>query len=359
MRLRLNSISGKTKLPDKKVVSLVSTILSPFLVPWKRRLETLAVMGFIFMWVILPIMDLWVPFHVLFNTRWWFLVPLYAVWFYYDFDTPKKASRRWNWARRHVFWKYFANYFPLRLIKTAELPPDRNYIIGSHPHGMFSVGGFTAMSTNATGFEDKFPGIKSHIMTLNGQFYFPFRREFGIVLGGIEVSKESLEYTLTKCGKGRACAIVVGGATEALDAHPNKNVLTIKNRRGFCRYALKYGADLVPMYNFGENDLYEQYENPKGSRLRAVQERIKDIFGLCPPLLRGRSIFNQYIIGLLPFRKPVTTVIGKPIRVTQTDEPTNEQVDELHAKYCEALYDLFEEYKHLHSIPPDTHLIFQ
>ncbi|EFP11131.1 hypothetical protein CRE_31175 [Caenorhabditis remanei] len=248
------------------------------------------------MWVILPIMDLWVPFHILFNTRWWFLVPLYAIWFYYDFDTPRRASRRWNWARRHVFWKYFASYFPLRLIKTAELSPDRNYIIGSHPHGMFSIGGFMAMSTNATGFEDKFPGIKSHIMTLNGQFYFPLRREFEIMLGGIEVSKESLEYTLTKCGKGRACAIV---------------------------------------------------------------EKIKTLFGFCLPSLRGRSIFNQYIIGLLPFRKPVTTVVGRPIRVTQTDEPTNEQVDELHAKYCESLYDLFEEYKHLHSIPPDTHLIFQ
>lgn len=57
MRLRLNSISGKTKLPDKKVIS---TLFAPISVPWKRRLETVAVMGFIFMWVILPIMDLWV-----------------------------------------------------------------------------------------------------------------------------------------------------------------------------------------------------------------------------------------------------------------------------------------------------------
>lgn len=238
---------------------------------------------------------------------------------------------------------------------------------------MFSIGAFIAMSTNATGFEDKFPGIKSHIMTLNGQFYFPLRREFGIMLGGIEVSKESLEYALTKAGKGRACAIVVGGATEALDAHPNKHTLTLKARRGFCKYALMYGADLVPMYNFGENDLYEQYENPIGSRLRTVQEKIKTIFGLCPPLLRGRSIFNQYIIGLLPFRKPVTSVIGSPIRfvnfrkrhrtfhfrVTQNENPSAEEIDELHAKYCDALYNLFEDYKHLHCIPPETHLIFQ
>ncbi|EGT58437.1 hypothetical protein CAEBREN_32688, partial [Caenorhabditis brenneri] len=95
MRLRLNSISGKTKLPEKEVYSLLSTILSVLLVPWKRRLETLAVMGFIFMWVILPIMDLWVPFHILFNTRWCSLFHSMLPGFYYDFEPPKKLHCRW------------------------------------------------------------------------------------------------------------------------------------------------------------------------------------------------------------------------------------------------------------------------
>ena len=64
---------------------------------------------------------------------------------------------------------------------------------------------------------------------------------------------------------------MIGGATEALDARPNCYDVNILSRRGFCRYAIEYGADLVPMYNFGENDVFEQMYNPKGSYLRDVQ----------------------------------------------------------------------------------------
>ena len=95
--------------------------------------------------------------------------------------------------------------------------------------------------------------------------------------------------------------IVIGGAAEALDAKPGIYDLCLKSRRGFCEYALKYGygldhirfsrttgtnricsfgkctrlfsADLVPMFNFGENDLYEQYGDGKNGALRAVQVR--------------------------------------------------------------------------------------
>ncbi|CAB3396998.1 unnamed protein product [Caenorhabditis bovis] len=357
MRLRLNSRSQKPGLSES--ASLLSTIFRPINVPWKRWLETLAVMFFIFMWVILPIMMTWIPLYVLFVSRWWFLVPLYAAWFYYDFRTPRKGSRPWKWLRNHVVWRYFADYFPLRLVKTAELSPERNYIIGSHPHGMFSVGAYTSFCTNATGFEEKFPGITPTILTLNGQFYFPLRREFGMLVGGTESSKESLQYSLTTPGKGKACAIVVGGALEALEARPNNFTLVLKKRKGFCKYALMHGADLVPMYHFGENDLYEQYENPKGSRLRTIQEKILRVWGLCPPMLRGRSIFNQYLIGLMPFRRPVTSVMGKPIRVTKVENPSDEQINELHSKYCQALMKLFDDYKHLHSIPKDVHLTIE
>lgn len=52
-----------------------------------------------------------------------------------------------------------------------------------HPHGVLSVAAFTHLCTNATDFSDIFPGLQSTLLTLNGQFWFPFRREFGIALG--------------------------------------------------------------------------------------------------------------------------------------------------------------------------------
>lgn len=79
-----------------------------------------------------------------------------------------------------------------------------------------------------------------------------------MLYGFIDCSKESIEYLLTKMGKGRAAVLVVGGAEEALEAHPGHSTLTLAKRKGFVREALKTGAHLVPIYSFGENDIYEQ-----------------------------------------------------------------------------------------------------
>ena len=42
---------------------------------------------------------------------------------------------------------------------------------------------------------------------------------------------------------------------------------------------------------------------------------------------------------------PVLTVIGEPFVVRQRDEPSHEEVDEAHAKFCDAMRALFEAHK--------------
>ncbi|KAK6019390.1 diacylglycerol acyltransferase, partial [Ostertagia ostertagi] len=327
----------------------------PLIVPSKSRLETLAVVHFMFLWINITIISTWVdklkiiishlfplsnqniplqlPFYILFFTRFWWVMVLYFSWTYYDFDRPRRG------------------------------------IAISHPHGVLSIGAFTAMVTSGTGFPDMFPGLKSTILTLNGQFWFPFPKGYlALVLVRAEaVLRKSLEYLYKSLVKGRAIAIVLGGATEALDAHPGTHDLNLSSRRGFCRYALKYGADLVPMYHFGENDVFDRWEGYTRVSLRRnsgnfvtysgpdIETWIKNKFGFCPPLVKGRGIFN-YSLGMLPHRRPITTVIGAPIKVTQTENPTEQEIDVLHAKYCRALVDLFEQHKSLHDIPKDVHL---
>ncbi|KAF7634556.1 Diacylglycerol acyltransferase [Meloidogyne graminicola] len=208
---------------------------------------------------------------------------------FYDFETPARGSRNWSWYKNSSIWEYFASYFPLKLVKTSELPTDRNYIMGCHPHGILSIGAFTHLSTSATGFSEKFPGIKSNILTLNGQFWFPFRREIGIGLGGVECSSKSLKFLLKNPKGGALAGIVIGGAEELLDAKPGNFDLNILGRLGFCRIALETGASLVPSFSFGENDVYDQYTYPRDSRPRKIQRFIKKCFGVCFPLLFGYS----------------------------------------------------------------------
>lgn len=66
-------------------------------------------------------------------------------------------------------------------------------------------------------------------------------------------------------------------------------------------------AHLVPVFSFGENEVYDQVENPRGTWLRWLQENLQKIMGVSLPLFHARGIF-QYSFGLMPYRKPINTV---------------------------------------------------
>jgi len=68
------------------------------------------------------------------------------------------------------------------------------------------------------------------------------------------VSRKSCINILAQ-GPGSAITIVVGGAAESLYAHPGTNDLTLKKRLGFIKVAIREGAQLVPVFSFGENDV--------------------------------------------------------------------------------------------------------
>lgn len=175
--------------------------------------------------------------------------------------------------------------------------------------------------------------------------------------GCIDVSKESITWCLNQPKKGNAVVIVVGGAQEALDAHPGHYNLTIKRRKGFVKLAIRNGAHLVPIFSFGENDLYYQIDNPEGSKLRKFQDWLKGMLGFSSPAFRGRGIFN-YSLGILPFRKPINTVVGAPIPVEKCEEPTTDQINHYHQKYLEGLTTIFEDNKKKFGLEDDAHLNF-
>ncbi|KAI6176514.1 Acyltransferase [Aphelenchoides bicaudatus] len=317
--------------------------------------QLLAVAIHVFLWIVLPLISFWLPGYILLCTRFWPLMIFYAIWYVYDFKTPARGSRNWAFLKGSRIWKHFANYFPIKIVKTADLPSDRNYILGCHPHGVLSIGAFTHLCTEGTDFAKHFPGLEPNLLTLNGQFWFPFRREIGIGLGGVESSPRSLEYLLRSRKAGRIVGIVIGGAEEALDAHQGKNILNLRNRRGFCKFALRYGASLVPSYSFGENDVFNQSGNNRETGLRAIQRRIKKLFGFCPPLFSGSGLFSAKF-GLMPKRHPITTVFGAPIHVKKSYNPSEKELDQLHKRYTDSLIALFEEHKISMGLAADAQL---
>ncbi|XP_063298524.1 2-acylglycerol O-acyltransferase 1 isoform X1 [Pelobates fuscus] len=329
---------------------------APLNIPFARRLQTAAVLQWVFSFLLLAQCCVGI-FIMLVLTRFWLFVSLYVLWLYLDWETPQAGGRRVQWVRNWSVWRFFKDYFPIKLVKTADLDPQYNYLLGFHPHGVLVAGAFSNFCTNYTGFSELFPGLTPYLHILPFWFRCPFFREYAMSVGLVSASKKSVNYVLSKENGGSAAVIVIGGAEESLDAHPGNLTLHILKRKGFIKIAMKRGAHLVPIFSFGENELYHQVSNPKGSWLREIQERMQKIMGFAMPLFHARGVF-QYNFGVVPYRMPIHTVVGRPIPVTQVSNPTEEDIEALHKRYLSALQELFEENKEKYGIPEHKSLIF-
>ncbi|KAM5267431.1 2-acylglycerol O-acyltransferase 1 isoform 2-T2 [Hipposideros larvatus] len=330
---------------------------APLNIPLARRLQTAAVLQWVLSFLLLAEVCIGILLILIIYNYWFLYIP-YLTWLYFDWRTPEEGGRRSNWVRSWTVWRYFNDYFPIHLIKTGDLDPSHNYIFGFHPHGVFVAGAFGNFCTNYSNFSKLFPGFTAYLHVLPIWFRCPLFREYLMSSGPVSVSKKSLCHVLSKEGGGNISIIVLGGAEESLDAHPGKFTLFIRKRKGFVKIALTHGADLVPVFSFGENELFKQVSNPEGSWLRMVQEKLQKIMGFALPLFHARGIF-QYSFGLMPYRKPIHTVVGHPIPVQRTLNPTSEQIEELHQTYMEELKKLFEEHKGKYGVPENETLVFK
>ena len=301
-RKRSNSVQ---KVKDAVLHKLVPTVrwAPPDRPPKHQRRQNFAICFFCLIAPLamisvfsIPLVLAWWPLMSHFvevSIIWWpvIAVPyfLYVVWMFID-KSSEDGSRR-PCARKWKCWKWYADYFPLRLIKTHDLDPHNKYIFAYHPHGLIAMGAAGAFATDACGFKEKFPGIDIRVLTLNMNFYAPFTRELFLSMGVCSVARRSCNKILQR-GKGSAILIAVGGAAESLDAHPGSIVLTLA-RQGFVRVALDNGAKLVPTLAFGENEIYDSVDNPRGSRLRNWQKWMQRTFGLAPVFFSGRGLFSH------------------------------------------------------------------
>ncbi|XDA89293.1 hypothetical protein R6Z07F_018928 [Ovis aries] len=144
---------------------------------------------------------------------------------------------------------------------------------------------------------------------------------------------------------GQAVVIVIGRAHEALYAIPGEHCLTLRNRKGFVRLALRHRASLVPVYSFAENDIFRVKGFAPDSWQHLFQITFKKLEGISPCIFWGRGLFSNKSWGLVPLARPITTVVGRPIPVPQCPQPPEEQVDRYHVLYMKAVEQLLEEHR--------------
>jgi len=214
----------------------------------------------------------------------------------------------------------------------AKLLPNKQYVIAVHPHGIHCTP-LALFSTVGSSFDMRFPNLVGQKLTglaATIMFKIPLVRELFLNMGYVDASRCVASKVLEE---GRSLYVCTGGEEESMYTTPGKDTVVLKRRKGFVRLALSYGAELVPVFGVGNNDLYTTYKFLLGPRLW-----IQKNFGIALPLFHGRWGTP------IPHKRQVRVLIGKPIPTPKPKvmgaKPDNDLVDEYHAKYVSALIEL-------------------
>jgi 2-acylglycerol O-acyltransferase 2 len=213
----------------------------------------------------------------------------------------------------------------------AEQKPNAQFVFAMFPHAVWSD---YHVSMDGL-WQTVFPNISHNIRTLTASVLFrvPVIRELGLYTSSIDASRKVAEKALDK---GRSILVRPGGEAEQLRTERGREIVYLKKRKGFIRLAMRKNVPVVPCYVFGASDYHFTWNG-----FFKPREWLQKKSGICIPLAIG------YWCSPCPLPVKTTVVFGEPLsfEIEELGNPSPVEVDKAHSQFCEALRDIFENYK--------------
>lgn len=268
---------------------------------------------------------------------------------YYSSWIMTASFTKVGWSNRIInsnpLMQYFLSSIPISIKVTTEIKgaPSGSYLFPCHPHGGLAFNRAAVGFCMSNLWDAAFPQLPNlKVLTASAAFYVPLIREMWLASYCIEASKKVAVKALEDGGPGTAMLVYPGGEKEQLLTKRGKERVYLSGRKGFIKLALEQGLEIVPVYAFGESDLYEH-----SSFLLDLRQRIQKSIGAAVPLIYGQ-------FGLLPYfpENGVRLVFGAPIGLFQGGgkwekgaKVTDDMINVAHKLYVEKLRELFDKEK--------------
>ncbi|CEM32489.1 unnamed protein product [Vitrella brassicaformis CCMP3155] len=219
-----------------------------------------------------------------------------------------------------------AKYFSAEILHDVPaeelLANPKRYLVAIVPHGLISFGGLSAAAMD--------PPIYGPTAAAEIVLRLPFLRHIFGVFSMIRADKTSIVKTLKRDN----VIVYTGGIAELFLSDRRKEELYLLKRKGFIRAAIAGNADILPVYLFGNTQMYEV------SHARWIQV-------LSRTLRMSLCVYWGRFFSFVPFRTKVLFAVGKPIKVniSPDTEPTQLEVDLYHDRFVNEIKRLFDTYK--------------
>ena len=208
----------------------------------------------------------------------------------------------------------------------ADLKNGKKSIVAPVPHGVISFCGIASGPAAPPDLR------KVHTAVANSVMHTPILKHVMGIYGLTNADKSSLQKRFTRSGIDGCIVLYVGGIAELFKSSRSEERLFLSKRKGFIKLALREGVDVVPVYLFGNTSVLTIFKSgPLASISRSLGVALTYFWG------------KWYLP--IPCDDKCLYARGKPLGMPQILEPTNDDVDKWHQKYCEAIEGLFEKYK--------------